>query len=106
MGDNIYTLYIYPRAQADMDDIFSYISNELCNPDAAVALMDEMEEALNRVCQNPLICPRVSSTMIKDSTLRKLLVKNYIIFYRPVKQKEEIQVVRVLYGMMDYEKML
>lgn len=106
MGNNKYALNIYPRAQADMDDIFRYISEELCNPDAAVNLMDAMEEALDRICQNPLICPLIGSSMIRDKTLRKLLVKNYIIFYRPIESTEEIQVVRVLYGMMDYEKKL
>ncbi len=52
------------------------------------------------------MCPLIHSALIKDKTLRKLVVKNYIIFYRPVEKRKEIQVVRVLYGMMDYEKIL
>ncbi len=51
-------------------------------------------------------CPLVNSSLIKDKTLRKLIVKNYIIFYRPLNSNKEIQVVRVLYGMMDYENIL
>ena len=43
---------------------------------------------------------------MKDRTLRKLIVNNYIVFYRADKNREEIQVVRALYGMMDYEKLL
>ncbi|MCD8045406.1 MAG: type II toxin-antitoxin system RelE/ParE family toxin [Clostridiales bacterium] len=106
MENNKYALNIYPQAQADLEDIFRYISEELCNPDAAVALIDNMEEALDTVCLNPFMCPLVRSSLMKDKTLRKLIVKNYIIFYRPVEQKREIQVVRVLYGMMDYEKII
>ncbi|MCD7813443.1 MAG: hypothetical protein LUH20_05235 [Lachnospiraceae bacterium] len=37
MENNKYALNIYPRAQADLEDIFQYISEELCNPSAAVA---------------------------------------------------------------------
>ncbi len=106
MEDNKYILNIYPRAQADLESIFRYISEELFNPDAAASLIDDIEEALDRVCLNPLMCPFVRSTLVKDKTLRKLIVKNYIVFYRSNEQKKEIQVVRVLYGMMDYEKIL
>jgi len=101
-----YTLSIYPRAQADLDDILRYISEELCNPSAANDLIDKMEHSLDLVCQEPDMCPLVNSSLIKDKTLRKLVVKNYIIFYRPVDSNKEIQVVRVLFGMMDYENIL
>ena len=42
----------------------------------------------------------------KTKTLRKLIVNNYIVFYRAVHDGREIQVVRVLYSMMDYERLL
>ncbi len=41
-----YLLHIYPRAQADMDDIFRYISEEMCNPSAAGDLIDEKSNPL------------------------------------------------------------
>ncbi len=106
MVNKEYTLNIYPRAQADFEDIFQYISEKLCNSTAAVSLIDEMENSLDLVCQNPQMFPLVCSDMIKDKSLRKLIVKDYIIFYRPDDQKREIQVVRVLYGMMDYVDIL
>ncbi|MCD7770284.1 MAG: type II toxin-antitoxin system RelE/ParE family toxin [Oscillospiraceae bacterium] len=106
MESNKYALNIYPRAQADLEDILRYISEKLCNPGAAAALVDTIEDALDLVCLNPLMCPPVRSSLIRDKALRKLVVNNYIVFYRPMEQKREIQVVRVLYGMMDYEKLL
>ncbi len=104
--ENKYTLHIYSLAQSDFEGIFRYISNELHNPIAAANMIDAFMEALELVCQNPRSCPLVSSRLIKDQTLRKLVVKNYIVFYRPVDISREIQVVRVLYGMRDYEKIL
>ncbi len=76
MENNKYILNIYPRAQADLEDIFRYISEDLYNnPSAAVALIDEIDEALDLVCLNPLMCPLVRSRLIKDKTLRKHIVK-------------------------------
>ncbi len=43
METSKYTLNIYPRAQADLEDIFRYISEELCNPNAAATLIDSVE---------------------------------------------------------------
>ncbi len=106
MENNPYALNIYPQAQADLEELFRHIAQELGNPSAAAALIDELEEALDLVCRNPLMCPLVRSSLMKDQTLRKLLVKNYIVFYRPMEGSREIQVVRVLYGMMDYERLL
>ncbi len=103
---NKYSLNIYPRAQADLDDILRYISEELSNPSAAINLIDKMEHSLDLICQSPEMCPLIHSPLIKDKTLRKLVVKNYIIFYRPIDSSQEIQVVRVLYGMIDYENIL
>ncbi len=104
--ENKYVLNIYPLAQIDFENIFKYISLTLCNPQAANDLIDEFMTALDLVCFNPQMCPLVRSKLIKDKSLRKLIVKNYIVFYRPSDDKKEIQVVRVLYGMMNYEKIL
>ena len=41
-----------------------------------------------------------------EKKLRKLIVNNYIVIYKDSLDNKEIQVVRVLYGMMDFENML
>ncbi len=106
MVNDPYTLNIYPKAQEDFEGIFQYISETLCNPDAAASLIDEMESSLDLTCLNPQMCPLVKDDMIRDHFLRKLIVKNYIIFYRPDDSKREIAVIRVLYGMMNFSDIL
>lgn len=103
---NKYALNIYPQAVRDMEGIFEYIAVTLCNPTAAAKQVRDFEKALNIVCSQPECCSYIQNEYVKDKTLRKLIVNNYILFYRADKKKEEIQVVRVLYGMMDYEKLL
>ena len=99
-----YQLNIFPMAQADMEQIFQYIALELCNPTAALGQINDFERALDNVCAFPESCPYIRNEYVKDKTLRKLVVNNYIVFYRV--KNEEIQVVRVLYGMRNYEAFL
>ncbi len=104
--ENKYSLSISGAAQEDFEGIFYYISRILNNPTAARNLSAEFSIGLERVCFNPLMCPLTDNRRIHDKSLRKLIVKKYIIFYRVNESKKEIQVVRVLYGMMNYEEIL
>ena len=98
------SLKIFPLAQTDLEQIFDYIAVELCNPKAAVDQINAFETAFAAVCSYPESCPLVNNEYVKDKSLRKLVVNHYIAFYRV--KGEEIQVVRVLYGMRNYEVLL
>ena len=54
--ENNLELKIFPAAQSDMEQIFQYISYELCNPTAARELIEAFEKALDNVCAFPQIC--------------------------------------------------
>lgn len=101
-----YALHVFPLAQADFESIFRYISEELCNPGAAAKLIDDMQVSLDLVCENPCRCPLVNNRLVKDPTIRKLIVRNYLVFYRVSDDRREIQVIRVLYHMMKYDHLL
>lgn len=104
MGNNKYQLKIFPLAKLDMEQIFNYIAVELCNPTAAIGQINDFEKAFENVCSFPESCPYINNEYVKDKSLRKLIVNNYIAFYRI--KDNEIQVVRVLYGMRNYEALL
>lgn len=101
---NSYPLKIFPLAQADLQSIFSYISEELKNPNAAIRQIEDFEKAFDGICTFPEGCSLIDNEYVKDKTLHKLIVNNYIAFFR-IKDKE-IQVVRVLYGMRNYQDIL
>lgn len=104
MEKNKYQLKIFPLARRDMEQIFDYIAVELCNPSAAIRLINDFEKAFEKVCDFPESCPFINNEYVKDKSLRKLVLNNYIAFYRV--KNNEIQVVRVLYGMRNYESLL
>ena len=102
--ENKLDLKIFPSAQTDMEQIFEYISINLSNPSAALDQINDFEKAFDNVCAFPGSCPPINNEYVKDKSLRKLIVNNYIAFYRI--KGHEIQVVRVIYGMRNYEKFL
>ena len=87
-----------------MEQIFEYIAVDLSNPTAAIGQITDFEKAFASVCAYPESCPRVTNEYIKDKSLRKIIVNNYIAFYRV--KGDEVQIVRVLYGMRNYESFL
>ena len=101
---NKYTLNIFPLAQNDFESIFCYIANTLMNRTAANDLINDFHDALDRVCEFPESCPLLQNEFVKDPYLRKLIVNNYIIFYKI--SNHEIQVIRVLSDLMDYFEVL
>ena len=97
---NKFELKIFPKAQRDIESIYLYISKVLFNEKAASDFFNELEDSLKTVCDFPESCPLISNELVDDSTIRKLLVKKYIVFYRL--KDNEIQVIRVLYRMSNY----
>lgn len=103
MGNN-FRLKIFPLAQTDLESIFAYIAEELKNPTAAIEQINDFERAFESICAFPESCPLIDNEYVKDKTLRKLIVDHYIAFFRI--KDGEIQVVRVLYGMRNYQDLL
>lgn len=104
MANNKYNIKISPMAQYDMEQIFYYISVELSNPTAAEKQISNFEKAFENICIFPESCPYINNNYVKEKSLRKLVINNYIAFYRV--KNNEIHIVRVLYGMCNYETLL
>ena len=97
-----YKLEIFPKAERDLEDIFEYIATELYSKEAARNLIEKFWDNLERIRIFPLSCPLTCNEAIFDKSLRKLVVSNYIIFYRVHEKVKAIQVIRILYGMQNY----
>jgi toxin ParE1/3/4 len=101
-----YEIFIYPKAEKDMEDIFQYVCNELGSPKAARDIINKFENALDNISLFSDSCPYTNNEAIIDKEIRKLIIDNYIVFYKADKENRQINVIRVIYGMRNYADIL
>ena len=106
MASDRYTYVLTESAEADVDEAFDYIANELVNPDAASAFADELEKKLEEICKTPKTGRPVHNPYLKRDDIRRVLVKNYIAYYLIDEKTAKIVVLRVVYNRRNQDKLL
>ena len=101
----MYQLNYLPIARQDMAEIAGYISHDLGNPLAAQKLAYEMIEAAEMLAEFPYSNAIHFSVKPFKQEYRRLVVKNYIMFYWVDEKKKQVTVARVIYARRDYEKL-
>ena len=66
------------KAEADLDEILSYISIELYNPDAASSFLKDLQTVIDSICAIPKMGRIVENEFLPDREVRKSLVGNYM----------------------------
>jgi len=105
MGSNSYSIVITHTAESDMDDIYSYITHQLHAEPSAKKLMTNIQEKIIRLKEFPLSCPIVTA-VLPDKNYRKLIVDNYLIFYKVDEPNKRVIIARVLYASQSYIQIL
>lgn len=100
----MYKLKISPEAKDDLAKIRGYISQELCNHQAAVNLVSKITKKIRGLPEHPGIGVPLSSIVDIQTNYRFLVCTNYLIFYRY--EDEIVFVSRILYGRRDYTRIL
>jgi len=102
----MYQLEYLPIARQDMVEIVKYISHELRNASVAEKLAEEMIASAERLTTVPYINPILRAIKPLKNEHRKLIVKNYIMFYYVDESNKKVVISRVIYVRRDYEKLL
>ena len=97
-------IYIAPEARRDLNEIYDYIMFDLSNPAAAIGIIDQIMDTIDRLVDFPYLGALLSSIANIESNYRYLTVGNYMAFYRVM--GENIFVDRILYGRRDYLRIL
>lgn len=105
MDTNNYEIVLTDIAKEEIEEIYEYISEHLLEPIAANRLMDKIEQNILRLERNPYSCVEVH---IKphDEIYRKLVIDNYIALYEVDEKYKQVVIYRVIYGKMDYLKIM
>jgi len=93
-----YNIKLTASAERDTDEILSYIVEDLCNPQAAGHLLDEITKTYQVLAENPMIYPACSQPLLKH--FRKVVVMRYVIIYRI--QEDTVYVERLFSQLEDY----
>ncbi|MEW6228275.1 MAG: type II toxin-antitoxin system RelE/ParE family toxin [Bacillota bacterium] len=101
MGGKFRVEYL-PVAQRDLTEIIEYI--QVDSPTAAIRLLDEIDEAISRLEEFPLIGHVPNDPRLKALNYRILVVGNYLVFC--VVADDVIEIRRVLHGKRQYEFLL
>ena len=97
-----YRVDVSEPAQSDLRDIIRDISAQLAAPMSAQRMMDAIEEALTSLSDMPHKCSAVSDERLASMGYRKLMVKNYIIFFTIDETAKVVDVERILYARRDW----
>lgn len=97
-----YKVELTPTAHRDLWGIVRYIQTELREPGIAKKLYRLLKEEINSLSYLPERNPFEDATNeIRALGLRKLLVKNYSVFYRVDNEGNTVRVARVMYSGRD-----
>ena len=97
-----YNVKIFPIAQKDLHNIVDYLNT--LSPNSAIQYYDLIIEKILDLSTMPKRCPLVKDTQLRLRGYRKLLIKNYIVFF--VINDKTIEIRRILYARRQYESLL
>lgn len=97
----VYKYRIIREAKQDIEDIVNHISTVLCNPEAAVDFLNEFDRKLEIVCETPKIGTVITNELFIRDNIRRIILKNYYVYYFIDGQNKIINVMRVVYNRRD-----
>lgn len=102
-----YEVLMSDRAEQHLDKIIDYICNELCNKKAARLLLDNIDQALSKLGDNPYIYARISDfTSTFEYRKAVLLPSKYIVIYRIDATNRTVNIVGVFHSQEYYKNKL
>ena len=93
-----YKIQLSIRAKNDYKKIISYLKNELLEPSIAYKYAELIKNELQTLEYSPERYAIIDDDIVKELEFRKLIIKNYIAFYRVNDEKNIVTVERILYG--------
>ena len=92
----IYNIVYTKQAQSDLDEIYRYIAFSLLSPDTAANIYREIVESIRSLSSMPMRNPLYDDEPWKSRGLRKMSIKNFIVFYTA--EEKTVRIIRIMYG--------
>ena len=99
-----YNIEYSKESKQDLIGIKQYIKYNLQEPDIAQKLISKIRKQIKSLKYTPEIYAIIDDDIIKKLEIRKLIVDNYIVFFRI--KNDSIQIVRIMYGRRNWINLL
>lgn len=93
-----------PEAIADLQQTKAYITEELCNEQAAINTVANITRKIRMLADFPEIGAPLSSIIDFETDYRFLVCGKYTAFYRT--ENQAVNIIRVLYGRRNFMQIL
>ena len=103
---NEYEVRVTRQALEQMKEIVHYISNDLMAPDAADNLLDKMKAEITKLPSFPKKHALIDEEPWRTEGVRKIVVKNFLIYYWIDDENNRVQVTAVNYSRRDQIRQL
>lgn len=101
-----YKVKLSIQAKNDYKCIIRYIKYKLSEPAIAEKYAKLIKSELDSLEYQPQRFAIIDYDIIKEYNFRKLIIKNYIAFYRIDENKKTVNIERILYGATDWKSKL
>ena len=99
-----YNIEYSKESKQDLIGIKQYIKYNLQEPEIAQKLITKIRTQIDSLKYSPEIYAIIDEDIIKKLEIRKLIVDNYIVFFRI--KNDSIQIVRIMYGRRNWINLL
>lgn len=99
-----YSVRILPAAVEDLQSIYDYIAYKLQSVINAENQLKRLQDEISKLDFMPESFRVYQKEPWKSRGLRFFSVDNYIVFYIVDNDRNEVHVLRILYGKMDFSK--
>ena len=93
----MYKIVYLPTARKELEEIVLYIAKELCAPEAAMALVDEIDRAVQNLMEMPYRHTIYPSLYALKNEVRFFPLQNYNVFYVVDETRQTVEIRRILY---------
>lgn len=101
-----YIVKITSQAQEQIQEITYYIAHELKAPDAALNLLNTLEHSIASLSQFPQRIPLINMEPWRTNGIRRLPVKNFLVYFWIDENNMKVQITAVIYGKRDQIRQL
>lgn len=103
---NKYEIKVTRQALEQMREIAHYISYDLMAPEAAENLLDDLKASILKLSVLPKKYPLIEEEPWRSEGVRKIVVKNFLVYYWIDEEYNKVQVTAVIYSKRDQIKQL